>query len=78
MEIKHLVEMANQIGEFFAAFPDKVEAKQGIAKHIQLFWVPRMRTQLLDYVAQQNGEGLDALVLEAIQLHAVQLTPKSA
>jgi formate dehydrogenase subunit delta len=75
MNMQHLIQMANQIGDFFEVFPDKVEAKQGIAKHIQLFWVPIMRTQLLAYVEQQHGEGLRSLVIAAIQEHGEQLKP---
>jgi FdhD protein len=75
MNMQHLIQMANQIGDFFAAMPDKTEAKQGIVKHIQLFWGPIMRTQLLDYVEQAQGAGLKPLVLAAIQEHRAQLTP---
>ncbi len=77
MEIKHLVEMANQIGEFFAVQPNRSEGKLGIAKHIQLFWVPRMRLQLLAHVAD-GGEGLHELVLEALREHARLLQPAQA
>ncbi|NBX56689.1 MAG: formate dehydrogenase, partial [Betaproteobacteria bacterium] len=33
MDIDHLVRMANQIGEFFSAYPDSDEAKASIANH---------------------------------------------
>lgn len=75
MEIQHLIQMANQIGDFFEVLPDKGEAKQGIVKHIQLFWVPNMRTQLLDHVAHHQGLGLKPLVMQAMVEHAVQLRP---
>ena len=43
MDIPHLVKMANQIGEFFSAYPDAELARQEIAGHLQRFWDPRMR-----------------------------------
>ena len=54
MDIDNLVHMANQIGEFFSAFPDQEEAKSGIATHIHKFWEPRMRNMILDGIDQQN------------------------
>lgn len=77
MDIQHLIQMANQIGDFFEALPDKVEAKQGIVKHIQLFWVPNMRTQLLEHVAHHQGVGLKPLVMQAMVEHAERLRPVS-
>ena len=59
-----MVHMANQIAAFFASYPHE-EAVAGVADHLQKFWDPRMRRQLLDYVAQ-HGEGLHALVLDAV------------
>ncbi|MGU7776422.1 formate dehydrogenase subunit delta, partial [Burkholderia sp. MR1-5-21] len=43
MDTGHLIDMANQIGEFFASMPDRDEALAGIADHIRRFWEPRMR-----------------------------------
>ena len=39
--------MANRIGEFFQAMPDRQEALLGVATHIRKFWDPRMRRELL-------------------------------
>ena len=64
MDIDNLVHMANQIGEFFSAFPDQEEAKSGIATHIHKFWEPRMRTHLFQ-VLDAGGTGLRPLVIEA-------------
>ena len=58
-----LIRMANQITAFFAAYP-KSEAVDGIAKHVHLFWDPRMRNQLKAYV-DKGGTGLESLFLEA-------------
>lgn len=47
MDSDNLVRMANRIGDFFEAQPDREEALAGIASHIRKFWEPRMRQQLL-------------------------------
>jgi formate dehydrogenase subunit delta len=58
-----LAYMANQIGRFFVHQPhDKAVA--AIADHVQKFWDPRMRTEIL---ANLNAVQLDPLVREAIE-----------
>lgn len=59
-----MVRMANQIATFFATQPGEDGAEK-VAAHINDFWEPRMRAQLLAH-AEEGGEGLDPLVLEAI------------
>ncbi len=61
-----LIRMANQIGDFFDAYPP-AEAVPQIAIHIKKFWDPRMRKAILAHVADHNGEGLKPHVLEAIK-----------
>ncbi len=61
-----LIRMANQIGDFFAPYPD-AEAVPQIATHIRKFWDPRMRKAILAYIAEKNGDGLKPRVLEAIK-----------
>jgi formate dehydrogenase subunit delta len=75
MNIHHLVTMANQIGTFFASYPDQEEARSEIASHLQRFWAPPMRRQLLQHIADEQGEGLSTAVLEAIQANLARLTP---
>jgi formate dehydrogenase subunit delta len=75
MNIHHLVTMANQIGSFFASYPDQEEASREIASHLQRFWAPLMRQRLLEHVAVHEGEGLDAVVLAAIRANLATLTP---
>ena len=74
----YLAMMANQIGSFFLSYPDQEEARAEIATHIQRFWAPRMRSQLLEHVVLTGGHGLDPLVLEAIQIHRARLLPLAA
>jgi formate dehydrogenase subunit delta len=73
MEIKNLIHMANQIGDFFEAMPDREEALLGLANHLHNFWEPRMRSQLLDYVDAKNGKNLKAIVVSAIRTHRSKL-----
>lgn len=74
MDAENLVKMANQIGDFFASFPDRGEALDGIAGHIRKFWAPRMRQQLLAYIdASGAAAGLSPLVSEAVSTHREQL-----
>lgn len=69
MNIDNLVTMANQIGTFFASFPDREEAQTGIATHIERYWAPRMRVKLYEHVDGTRGAGLDPIVLAAIAVH---------
>jgi formate dehydrogenase subunit delta len=63
MEASDLVRMANQISAYFNPYP-RAEAVDGIAKHIHLFWDPRMRNALKDYL-DKGGDGLSPLFVEA-------------
>ena len=65
MTPEHMVHMANQIALYFSSYPQE-EAVAGIADHLQKFWEPRMRRQIIAYVAT-GGAGLHALVPEAVR-----------
>jgi formate dehydrogenase subunit delta len=65
MSVERLVQMANDIGHFFAAEPQRSDAIAGIANHIQRFWDPRMRRQILAHL-QAGGEGLEELPRAAV------------
>ena len=73
MHIESLVRMANQIGAFFEAMPDRDEALEGIANHIQKFWEPRMRHELLAHIDSGGATGLSAMVVEAVAGHREML-----
>lgn len=64
-----LIRMVNQIGEFFAAMPDREEAMSDLAQHVRRFWEPRMRRQLFEHLDGRKGEGLDELVIAALERH---------
>jgi formate dehydrogenase subunit delta len=65
MDIHNLVHMANRIGEFFQAMPDRTEAVEGVAQHLRKFWEPRMRRLLVEHVAAHGHHDLHPLVAEA-------------
>jgi formate dehydrogenase subunit delta len=75
VDVEHLIQMANQIGQFHASLPDHAAAVSGTASHIRRFWDPRMRRALLAHVDQHHGEGLDPLVLEAINGNRAMIEP---
>ena len=75
MNIDSLVGMANQIGAFFASYPDRQEAEGEIALHLQRYWAPRMRVQLYAYIDDEGGTGLAPLVLAAVAAHRRERTP---
>ncbi len=58
-----LCRMANQIAAYFAPYGE-VEAVSGIADHINQFWEPRMRAQLLAMI-DTGLPGLDGRVAAA-------------
>jgi formate dehydrogenase subunit delta len=64
MSREKLVRMANQIAEFMetGADGDKAEA---VADHINQFWAPDMRRDLIDMLAEST-EGVQPLVVEAL------------
>ena len=65
MSADRLVQMANDIGHFFAAEPQRADAVAGIAGHIQRFWDPRMRRKIIAHLVA-GGAGLEDLSREAI------------
>ena len=77
MDSDNLIRMANRIGDFFASMPDRAEALDGIANHIQKFWEPRMRQQFLDMLDSPASLDLKDIVREAVVLHRARLQPAS-
>lgn len=75
MKSDHLIHMANQIGQFFAAYPDPAEARDSIALHLKKFWSPPMRQGILDCLATPQAAQLLPLVHEALVQHAEGLRP---
>ena len=78
MDPHRLIRMANQIGAFFEAEPDRAAALEGIAGHIKRFWDPRMRRELLTWLDEHDAEGLAPVVADAIRAHRDRLAPHAA
>jgi formate dehydrogenase subunit delta len=75
MNLDNLIVMANRIGHFFEAQPDREEALAGIADHVKKFWEPRMRVQILAAVGTEAGAGLSDIVSAALTAHRAMLQP---
>ncbi len=67
MNSANLIKMANQIGTFFAAMPDRQQAILDVANHIQKNWEPRMRAELIAHVATNGVGELNDIVRDALQ-----------
>lgn len=81
MNIDQLIHLANRIGDFFDAMPDRTEGIEGVANHIEKFWEPRMRRQILEFlVSHPQGRTaeseLNPITLEALNQHRDRLMPK--
>jgi formate dehydrogenase subunit delta len=64
-KIGKLVHMANQIGDFYAAMPEK-EAADGVASHLRLYWTPKMIRELVTF-AEEGRAGLNPTAAHAIE-----------
>ena len=64
-QIDQLVKMANQIARNLAAWGDEEAVAAKTAEHIEKFWTPAMRRQLMDFW-QAGGEGLSPVVCRVL------------
>jgi formate dehydrogenase subunit delta len=67
MDIARLVAMANDIAAFFDAESDKAVAAEGVRAHLQKYWEPRMRREIIEHL-QGGGSGLTLLALSGVKL----------
>jgi len=74
MNVERLIDMANDIANFFAGDPDREAGIDGVANHLRKFWEPRMRKQLLAHVAAHGPAGLN----EVAQAGVAKLAAMSA
>jgi formate dehydrogenase subunit delta len=75
MHSEYLVRMANDIGHFFAAEPDKDEAARDVLAHIRRFWDPRVRAQIVAHY-HAGGAGLSDIVSKAVAMLAEEAAAK--
>jgi len=66
MSAEHLVQMVNDIADFFRSEPDRGLAIAGVSNHLKKYWDPRMRRQIIAYVGEHGGEGLSELGQAAV------------
>ncbi|MDE2599391.1 MAG: formate dehydrogenase subunit delta [Rhodocyclaceae bacterium] len=69
-QIESLIKMANQIGGFFNSYTDRDLARREVANHLDKFWEPRMRHQILEYNSKHItlNNDLLPLVREALKI----------
>ena len=67
MKLEKLIAMANQIGAFFEAMPDREQAVADVANHLRRSWEPRMREQILASLGTADEAQLKPLVREALR-----------
>ncbi len=75
IELEQLITMANQIGDFYAAYPPE-RARERLRNHLRTNWDPRMRSALLAHI-DAGGDGLDIGVIDAAQLLREKAADKS-
>ena len=66
MNVERLVEMVNDIANFFHSEPDHAAAVAGVAGHLRKFWEPRMRKQIVAHVRDHGAGGLSELANAAV------------
>ncbi len=66
MNIERLVDMVNDIANFFHSEPDHALAVAGIAGHLRRYWEPRMRKQIIAH-AEAGAHGLNDLGREGVE-----------
>ena len=65
MIIEKLVRMANQVATNFAYLPDTEQAALKVADHLQRFWEPTMRTEIIAHL-DSGADDLSEIARQAI------------
>ena len=66
MDAQNMLHKANTIRS--SSRPTRTKRRlKSVANHIRLYWVPRMRQQIIDYVEKDGGAGLHELAIEAVK-----------
>ena len=66
MSTENLIKMANQIAQYFASQSDQQQAVLSVRNHLQMFWAPSMRKEVLAWQTEHQGADLLPLVHEAV------------
>lgn len=67
MSDANLIKMANQIAKYFATEPDQEAAVLGVRNHIQMFWTPGMKKELVALQTANHGAELHPLAQDAVK-----------
>ncbi|WP_296184112.1 formate dehydrogenase subunit delta [Pseudomonas sp. UBA1879] len=67
MSDANLIKMANQIAKYFATEPDPQAAVLGVRNHIQMFWTPGMKKELVALQAANQAADLHPLAQDAVR-----------
>jgi formate dehydrogenase subunit delta len=78
MNAEKLIKMANQIGMFFSAMPDREQAIDDTAGHLRRSWEPRMRRELFNHIDANGTNGLSDIMLEVVKTRREELEPPKA
>lgn len=66
MKRDNLIRMANRIGAFFEAMPDRQQAVADVATHLRRTWDPRMRVEILKSLGTAEETQLKPVVRDAL------------
>ncbi|MEN5092375.1 formate dehydrogenase subunit delta [Pseudomonas protegens] len=66
MSTANLIKMANQIAAYFVNEPNQDQAVLNVRNHMQMYWTPAMRKELLAWQTEQQGADLHPLVQKAV------------
>jgi formate dehydrogenase subunit delta len=72
MNIDLLIKMANQITGFWEGEAGHDVAIKEVATHLRRYWEPRMRKQMITYLEERQGSGLNDVAKAAVALLAEQ------
>lgn len=66
MSTENLIKMVNQIAQYFSSEPDREVAVLCVRNHLQMFWTPGMRKELLAWQTEHHGADLHPLAQAAV------------
>jgi formate dehydrogenase subunit delta len=75
MNADKLFKMANQIGMFFSAMPDREQAVKDTAGHLRRSWEPRMRREFFKHIDDHGTNGLSDILQEVVKTKRAELEP---
>lgn len=68
MDNAKLIRMANQIAQFFEAWPDPDAASGEVANHLRRYWTPAMRARIIESVGRGGEEAAPAVRAAVLRL----------